>query len=288
MEYLSRTVEPEASVSGIYVGTVTMAPHVHSAEGEAVQVNTLEHVELHITLSTSDRGNVLVQLQCPSGTESALLSNRRDTSSNDLDWTMMTVRCWDEQPHGDYTLTVTSPAGDATVLHSWWLKLYGTCVGPGCGDGAIIQSWIIAQDGSVEAGGGTTASPAPKPEAGCGEYGCDGASSASNVVTTTSSSSATRSLAALLSSTLAAVSGALETPSPTPTEMLGGAGGGGGSTGGWWDEEATTPVAHTPSDGTSSGLTNTDDGSGSCHTNMHTPGLRMELLVSMVMIVFFT
>ena len=49
------------------------------------------------------RGSVQMQLECPSGTLSTLLSARSaDYTQDGFDWTFMTVRCWDESPIGTW------------------------------------------------------------------------------------------------------------------------------------------------------------------------------------------
>jgi subtilisin-like proprotein convertase family protein len=111
-------------VRGSFNGkTVTSTITIANAEGVAV----LEHVQVHIELEAGRRGSVLIDLTCPSGTPSKLLSNRQDTTSGKIDWTLMTVRCWGEPPTGTYTLKVQSQFPSSTnKVDKWRIILHGT------------------------------------------------------------------------------------------------------------------------------------------------------------------
>lgn len=73
-------------------------------------VRSLEHVQVIVTLSASQRGRVELSLTSPSGTRQILLARRHvDVSSQGLNnWVLMTVHCWGEDPRGDWTLTVST------------------------------------------------------------------------------------------------------------------------------------------------------------------------------------
>jgi hypothetical protein len=176
-----------------------------------------------------------------------------------LDWTMMTVRCWDEAPYGTYTLRVTSPSGDKSVLKSWWLKLYGSCVGAGCGDGSIIPSWILTQGvvGSV-VGGVTTTDTAP------------GATSSSIVNTPSHIVATTTSAAAVVATTLF--------PSFTTGFWAPGSAS-------WWDEDLD--VGTTPAEILLKTPTDTVVSSGCYYQSVHMSGLLAELMVGAVMLISF-
>ena len=81
-------------------------------ENNTDAVRSLEHVQVSITLSASQRGEVELSLTSPSGTRSVLLARRAaDTSYEGLtDWIMMTTHCWGERPLGTWTLTVHTGA----------------------------------------------------------------------------------------------------------------------------------------------------------------------------------
>jgi len=82
-------------------------------------VRSLEHVQVAVTLSASQRGKVELSLTSPSGTRQILLARRHvDVSSQGLNgWVLMTVHCWGEDPRGNWTLTVstTSTSGAFAV-----------------------------------------------------------------------------------------------------------------------------------------------------------------------------
>lgn len=63
-------------------------------------IEYLEHVQVKVYITSQKRGDVLIDLTCPSGTPSQLLDSRRDTRQSAIDWTLMTVRCWGESPIG--------------------------------------------------------------------------------------------------------------------------------------------------------------------------------------------
>lgn len=98
---------------------------------------TLEYVQVTVTIAAEIRGNIVVNLTCPSGTASALATKRpRDTSSNGFfEWTFSTVRCWGEGAAGQYKLAVEN-TGTAEqqkkrdILRSWSLTLRGSVISP--------------------------------------------------------------------------------------------------------------------------------------------------------------
>jgi len=79
-------------------------------------VRSLEHVQVVVTLSASQRGKVELSLTSPSGTRQILLARRHvDVSAHGLSgWALMTVHCWGEDPRGNWTLTVSTTATSGT------------------------------------------------------------------------------------------------------------------------------------------------------------------------------
>ncbi|XP_028985756.1 neuroendocrine convertase 2-like isoform X2 [Betta splendens] len=108
--------------------------------GRANEINTLEHVQVKVSLSAMCRGDLSISLASPGGTVSLLLDTRPyDASADGLrNWTLMTVHSWGEQPRGLWTLQVTDHSGTvgsctrpaeeeaAGALVSVTLLLYGT------------------------------------------------------------------------------------------------------------------------------------------------------------------
>lgn len=90
-------------------------------------ISSLEHVQLIVSLAVSKRGALVVELECPSGTRSTLLSPRpRDNYNGNMEWTLMTTRCWDESPAGEWKLFMHVSDGATGKLNNWSLMLYGT------------------------------------------------------------------------------------------------------------------------------------------------------------------
>lgn len=87
-----------------------------AATGDVVR--SLEHVQVVVTLSASQRGKVELSLTSPSGTRQILLGRRNaDVSSQGLNnWALMTVHCWGEDPRGSWTLTVSTTSSSGTYL----------------------------------------------------------------------------------------------------------------------------------------------------------------------------
>ncbi|TKS81670.1 Proprotein convertase subtilisin/kexin type 5 [Collichthys lucidus] len=69
---------------------------------------------VRVSINAVCRGDLSISLESPAGTVSLLLDTRpNDASSAGLvNWTMMTVHCWDEQPHGLWTLKIYCPLCD--------------------------------------------------------------------------------------------------------------------------------------------------------------------------------
>ena len=80
-------------------------------------IQFLEHVVAVMTLEVDGvRGGITVDLTSPSGTVSALLSQRlfdRSDCEGYNDWPFMSVMFWGEDPTGEWTLTVS---GSTTVI----------------------------------------------------------------------------------------------------------------------------------------------------------------------------
>ena len=94
-----------------------------------VTLDRLEHVTVSVAMTTTSRGNLVVVLTCPYGTQSNLLTPRpTDTFSGAFEWSFTTVRCWGEPSSGTWSLDITSINGASTqsVLGTWTLTLMGT------------------------------------------------------------------------------------------------------------------------------------------------------------------
>ena len=94
-----------------------------------VTLDKLEHVTVSVSMTTTKRGNLVIVLTCPSGTQSNLLTSRpMDTFSGAFDWTFTTVRCWGEPSSGTWSLDIIHSSGASTqsVLSNWTVTMMGT------------------------------------------------------------------------------------------------------------------------------------------------------------------
>ncbi|XP_078256326.1 PC3-like endoprotease variant B isoform X1 [Rhinoraja longicauda] len=80
-----------------------------ACEGTARAINTLEHVQAVVSITSICRGDLSVDLISPFGTKSQLLGTRMfDNSRAGLNkWTFMSVHSWGENPYGTWTLKVS-------------------------------------------------------------------------------------------------------------------------------------------------------------------------------------
>ncbi|KAF9990253.1 pheromone processing endoprotease [Mortierella antarctica] len=94
-----------------------------------IEFGTLEHITVTVNIEHDRRGDVEVVLTSPKNIESKLGVRRRlDTATTGfVDWTFMTVKHWDEDPIGDWTLTVRDQGNpDFTgKFVDWRIKLWG-------------------------------------------------------------------------------------------------------------------------------------------------------------------
>ncbi|XP_030015076.1 endoprotease bli-like [Sphaeramia orbicularis] len=111
-----------------------------ACHGQTNEINTLEHVQVKVSINALCRGDLSVSLESPGGTVSLLLDTRpNDASTAGLkNWTLMTVHCWGEHPRGLWTLQVADHKGTVRscrrpteeeasgALFSVTLILYGT------------------------------------------------------------------------------------------------------------------------------------------------------------------
>ncbi|GLD48718.1 proprotein convertase subtilisin/kexin type 4-like protein [Lates japonicus] len=90
-------------------GGVSVNIQSEGCHGRTNEINTLEHVQVRVSMSAVCRGDLYISLESPGGTVSVLLDTRPNDDSTDglKNWTLMTVHCWGEQPRGLWTLQVT-------------------------------------------------------------------------------------------------------------------------------------------------------------------------------------
>eukprot|EP00050_Salpingoeca_kvevrii_P003889 m.236812 g.236812 ORF g.236812 m.236812 type:complete len:659 (-) comp10902_c0_seq1:74-2050(-) len=92
-------------------------------------IRKLEHIEVYVRITAPRRGDIGIELVCPSGTSSILLTPRAlDGSAEGWNWTLMTTHCWDEPAVGTYRLLVRSELHpeNTAKLDAWSITIYGT------------------------------------------------------------------------------------------------------------------------------------------------------------------
>ncbi|CAI9722533.1 convertase subtilisin kexin type 7-like [Octopus vulgaris] len=98
-------------------------------------LNVLEHVLVTVNITHHFRGQLDIQLLCPSGTHSMIAPPRAsDKSDRGLKgWWFSTVRCWGESPIGTWKLLIKDiNTSDKRfgIINYWKLKLYGSPMMP--------------------------------------------------------------------------------------------------------------------------------------------------------------
>jgi subtilisin-like proprotein convertase family protein len=102
---------------------------VTKAQLDKVGLWRLEHVTLTVRIPHRRRGDIVITLYSPSGQISYIATHRPYDGNGEglLDWTFSSVKHWDEDPVGDWTLNVrdsTNPE-DTGTFESWNLHLWG-------------------------------------------------------------------------------------------------------------------------------------------------------------------
>ncbi|HIF04865.1 MAG TPA: hypothetical protein EYQ80_05610 [Candidatus Poseidoniales archaeon] len=96
----------------------------------------VEHVEVIVDIDHTYRGDLVVTLTSPSGTESTLAQKHGDSGNNYRDWMFSTVHNWDEYSAGNWTLSVEDQgSGDTGTWNDWELIIHGVPIMDSDGDG---------------------------------------------------------------------------------------------------------------------------------------------------------
>ena len=87
----------------------------------------VESVEILFDADHDYRGDLDIELVSPSGTESVLASKRSDSGNDYNNWVFSSVRHWDEDSLGDWTLKVRDRGDtDEGTWNSWKLMIHGS------------------------------------------------------------------------------------------------------------------------------------------------------------------
>uniref|UniRef100_A0A8B9ZFN4 Neuroendocrine convertase 2 n=1 Tax=Anas platyrhynchos TaxID=8839 RepID=A0A8B9ZFN4_ANAPL len=127
----SRAIPLKIPPSGKLLLTLT----TDACEGKENFVRYLEHVQAVITVNSTRRGDLNINMTSPMGTKSILLSRRPrdDDSKVGFDkWPFMTTHTWGEDPRGTWVLEIGFVGGvpQRGVLKEWTLMLHGTQSAP--------------------------------------------------------------------------------------------------------------------------------------------------------------
>ncbi|XP_048454088.1 PC3-like endoprotease variant B [Rhincodon typus] len=98
-------------------GSLTLNLTTNACMGTRNAIDTLEHVQVTVTLSSICRGDLEISVMSPFGTKSKLLAVRsNDNSQAGLkNWTFMSVHFWGEKPDGVWILTITDEANSVAT-----------------------------------------------------------------------------------------------------------------------------------------------------------------------------
>ena len=99
-------------------GKIIVPLYTDGCEGTVNHVKYLEHVQARITMTSSRRGEIQINLTSPSLTRSILLAKRtRDTSREGFNnWAFMTTHNWGEPAKGQWTLEIENGASSCEYM----------------------------------------------------------------------------------------------------------------------------------------------------------------------------
>ncbi|KII89183.1 hypothetical protein PLICRDRAFT_687640 [Plicaturopsis crispa FD-325 SS-3] len=94
----------------------------------------LEHVTIKVWIKHTRRGDVEVELVSPHGIKSVLAAPRKSDAATTgfPGWTFMSVKHWEEDPVGDWTIRVADQNSDIQLGYflGWNLKFWGSTIDP--------------------------------------------------------------------------------------------------------------------------------------------------------------
>ncbi|EJF66179.1 peptidase S8/S53 domain-containing protein [Dichomitus squalens] len=94
----------------------------------------LEHVTVKVWITHTRRGDVEVELVSPNGVRSVLAARRYGDNANTgyPGWTFMTVKHWDEDPVGEWTIRVSDQRKEdqSGVFLGWSMSIWGSVADP--------------------------------------------------------------------------------------------------------------------------------------------------------------
>ncbi|KAA1469423.1 hypothetical protein DENSPDRAFT_772842 [Dentipellis sp. KUC8613] len=118
----------------IVQGGVSSTMTVTQEDLQAHNLESLEHITVRVWIEHTKRGDVEVEIVSPNGVKSVLAGARSlDTADSGYPgWRFMSVKHWDENPVGNWTIRVSDIAseGNSGRFLGWSLSLFGAAIDP--------------------------------------------------------------------------------------------------------------------------------------------------------------
>jgi len=94
-------------------------------------INYIEHVQAFISIQSTRRGDITINMTSPIDTESQLLQRRPrddDKQTGLRDWPFVSVQYWGENPKGKWKLSVALKGVNREIakMTKWKLVIFGT------------------------------------------------------------------------------------------------------------------------------------------------------------------
>ncbi|KAI9305889.1 peptidase S8/S53 domain-containing protein [Cunninghamella echinulata] len=125
---MTKTEIPDTS-NGKHKRALKSAVQVTESMIKAAGLLRLEHITATVNIEHQRRGDIQIILESPSKVESELAAVRHGDASNQaiVDWKFMSVKHWEENPIGNWTLLIYDEHNPTTKgsLLNWTLTLFG-------------------------------------------------------------------------------------------------------------------------------------------------------------------
>ncbi|KAJ9109059.1 hypothetical protein QFC21_000386 [Naganishia friedmannii] len=109
----------------------------------------LEHVTVRVWIDHEHRGDVEVELTSPNGVQSVLARQRRfdDSREGFQGWKFMSMKHWDENPLGEWTIRVIDRVNPDTTgrFKAWSLQLWGEAI-----NASLANPWTLPVPGEED------------------------------------------------------------------------------------------------------------------------------------------
>lgn len=127
---------------------VTSTISIKASDLQSANFEKLEHITVTLNADHTKRGDMEVILESPHGIKSILARPRRfdDDVFGFPEWTFMSVKHWDENPVGEWKLTMLDRQNDDKngTFKDWKMMLWGSCV-----DAASQKPYKMSDDAEI-------------------------------------------------------------------------------------------------------------------------------------------